>query len=169
MSLVVVPRTHEGSCGAELRLPEPVFGVPLQKRDTVEHSPDIVPRANGYEDEPDLQERWSRLQRWTLRRFGKKADVEGLLFLIGIQELGQGVLPDLGKTRKEQIVREGAYCVLETLGYYERVGMEKSGHWIWQQAHPMPAELSKEAEEVMLRRAVLRYFDRNLKHWPDES
>jgi len=103
------------------------------------------------------------------RRFGKKADMEGILFLVGIQELGHGFSPNLDKDRKEQIVVEGAYCVLETLGYYERVGMERTGHWIWEQSQELPADLSKEAEEYMLRRAVLRYFDKNFKNWSDGS
>jgi len=120
-------------------------------------------------DDLALQKRWAKLQRWVEHRFGKKADMEGILFLVGIQELGHGFLPDLDKDRKEQIVVEGAYCVLETLGYYERVGMERTGHWIWEQRHELPADLSKEAEEHMLRRAVLRYFDKNVNNWSDGS
>ena len=115
-----------------------------------------------------LQQRWSLLKRWTLSRFGKEADLEGLLFLVGIQELGKGFDPDLDKSKKEQILLEGTYCVLETLGYYERIGMEDNGHWIWEQTSQLPPDLSKEAEERILRKAVLRYLDMNHHHWTDE-
>ncbi len=136
----------------------------------VEYNSDQVDAdARGARDDGTLQERWALFQRWTLNRFGKKADVEGILFLVGIQELGKGFVPDLDKARKEQILLEGTYCVLETLGYYERIGMEGNGHWIWEQTNPLPSELSKEAEEQMLRRAVLRYFDINHKYWTHES
>lgn len=129
-------------------------------------------RGTDASDTPEsaaLQQRWALFQQWTLHRFGKAADIEGILFLVGIQELGQGFAPDLEKNRKEQILLEGTYCVLETLGYYERIGMEGGGHWIWEQSHPLPQDLSKEAEERLLRTAVLRYFDTHYRNWTDES
>ena len=36
----------------------------------------------------DLQVRWWKLEEKLLERFGKKPDVESVLFLIGVQELG---------------------------------------------------------------------------------
>ncbi len=129
-------------------------------------SPGTIPTARK---DDALCARWAMLQRWTFNRFGREPDLEGILFLIGIQELGHGYLSDLDKARKEQLVLEGTYSALETLGYYERVGMENNGHWIWELRSPLPADLSPEAEERMLQRAVLRYFDNNLKQWTDES
>ena len=119
-------------------------------------------------ESPLLRERWTKLQLWTKQRFGKKADMEAILFLVGIQELGHGLPPDLDKTNKEQIVVEGAYCVLETLGYYDRVGIERNGHWIWEPITNLPQDIDKKAEENLLRHAVLRYFDINHKNWIDE-
>ncbi len=115
-----------------------------------------------------VRERWPQLQEWTRRRFGKRADVEGVLFLIGLQELGRGAAPDLDKARKEQILLEGTFCAFETLGYYERTGIEDNGHWIWEQRKSMPADLTKAEEEVMLRQAALAYFDLNHRCWIDE-
>ena len=46
----------------------------------------------------DLQARWWKLEEKLMERFGKKPDMETILFLIGIQEFG-----DLtGKFTKEQ-------------------------------------------------------------------
>jgi hypothetical protein len=36
----------------------------------------------------DLQSRWWNLEAKLVERFGKKPDLESILFLIGIQELG---------------------------------------------------------------------------------
>ena len=36
----------------------------------------------------DLQSRWWKLEEKLIGRFGKKPDVESILFMIGIQELG---------------------------------------------------------------------------------
>jgi hypothetical protein len=37
----------------------------------------------------DLQQRWWNLEARLVERFGKKPDMESILFLIGIQEFGQ--------------------------------------------------------------------------------
>jgi hypothetical protein len=36
----------------------------------------------------DLQTRWWKLEQQFFEKFGKKPDVEAILFLIGIQEIG---------------------------------------------------------------------------------
>lgn len=116
-----------------------------------------------------LQRRWARFRKWSLHRFGKAADVEGILFLIGLQELGRGAAPDLGKAARQEILLEGAYTVLETLGYYERVGVTRDGHSIWEPREPLPAEFTGKAEEHMLRKAVLCYLDKNHQEWINET
>jgi hypothetical protein len=37
----------------------------------------------------DLQLRWWKLEEKLMERFGKKPDMEAILFLIGVQELGE--------------------------------------------------------------------------------
>ncbi len=110
-------------------------------------------------DAADLEARWQRLQAWIDQRFGGEAGIEGILFLIGVQARGRGFEPDLEKEAKERLIMEGAYCVFETLGVYERVGMEADGHWIWQRRIDHPPNLSVEEQETLLKTAILRYFD----------
>ena len=114
-----------------------------------------------------LEARWSRLQQWLQERFDKEADLEGILFLIGVQETGRGYEPDLGKEVKERLVMEGTYCAFETLGLFRRVGIEKDGHWIWERRTDTP-DLSVEQQETLLKTAILRYFDRYLEETPDD-
>ncbi len=110
-------------------------------------------------DAADLEARWQQLQAWIDERFGGEAGIEGILFLIGVQARGRGFEPDLEKEAKERLIMEGAYCVFETLGVYERVGMEADGHWIWQRRIDHPPNLSVEQQETLLKTAILRYFD----------
>ena len=114
------------------------------------------------DDDAGLEARWQRLQAWIDERFGKEVDIEGILFLIGVQARGRGFEPDLEKEAKERLIMEGAYCVFETLGVYERVGMEADGHWIWQRQIDHPPNLSVDEQETLLRAAILRYFDNQL-------
>lgn len=118
-------------------------------------------------DADTLEPRWSRLQQWLQGRFDKEADLEGILFLIGVQETGRGYEPDLEKEVKERLVMEGTYCAFETLGLYRRVGMEKDGHWIWERRTDTP-DLSIEQQETLLKMAILHYFDRYLEEHPDD-
>ena len=38
--------------------------------------------------EDDIQARWWKLEEKLMQRFGKKPDLEAILFLIGMQEMG---------------------------------------------------------------------------------
>ena len=49
----------------------------------------------------DLQQRWWNLEAKLVERFGKKPDVETILFLIGMQEFG-----DI----KEKFTKEEIFC-----------------------------------------------------------
>lgn len=116
-----------------------------------------------------LEARWEQLQAWIKHQFGQEAGIEGLLFLVGIQDRGRGFEPNLEKETKEQLIMEGTYCVFETLGAYERVGMEADGHWIWERQIAQPPNLSIDDQETLLRIAILRYFDNLLSADTDEA
>ena len=110
-------------------------------------------------DDSLLEAQWRRLQTWVAKRFGKAPGIEEILFLVGIQSQGRGFEPDLDKEAKQSLVMEGTYCVFETLGVYERIGMEKDGHWIWERRLAHPPNLSVDQQEKLLRTAILRYFE----------
>ena len=116
-----------------------------------------------------LEARWRHLQAWIIERFGKEAGIEGILFLVGVQERGRGFEPDLEKEAKERLIMEGTYCVFETLGIYERVGLEADGHWVWERRIDPPSALSIDEQETLLRIAILRYFDNLLRSDADEA
>ena len=115
-------------------------------------------------DEAALEAQWRRLQVWIAQRFGKEPAIEEILFLVGIQSRGRGFEPDLDKEAKQGLIMEGTYCVFETLGVYERIGMEKDGSWIWERQIDHPPNLSVDEQEKLLRTAILRYFKDILTH-----
>lgn len=110
-------------------------------------------------NDADLEARWQQLSAWVKARFGKVPDIEGLLFLIGIQSRGRGFEPKLQKEVKQGVIMEGTCCAFASLGIYERVGMEDDGSWIWERIVPNPPGLSVEEQEKLLRVAILRYFE----------
>lgn len=105
-----------------------------------------------------LERRWDSLVNSMESRFGRKPDIEALLFLIGIQSVGRGYEPDLPKERKQSLIMEGSYLAFETLDVYARVGMERNGFLIWEKIVELP-KLSVDDQEKLLRIGILNYFD----------
>jgi len=106
-----------------------------------------------------LDARWARLQAWLAARFGKDAvSIEGVLFLVGVQSEGGGYAPRLEKDAKERIILEASFVVFEALGLYRRAGMDAEGAWLWERTEDLP-ELPADAQERLLRTAILRYFE----------
>ncbi len=120
--------------------------------------PDIASWESQLRSRKVVEERWQRLTVQLKERFRRKCDLDGILFLIGIQETGRGYARDLDKTTKERLVVEGTYCAFETLGFYQRTGMEADGHWVWEVMEVLPAGLSGVEQETLLKVAVLAYF-----------
>ena len=110
-------------------------------------------------DDEALEARWQRLEHWIEARFGEAPSIEKILFLVGIQMRGRGFEPDLDKDAKQSLIMEGTYGVFETLGVYQRVGMEADEAWIWERLVEAPPGLSVDAQEKLLKTAILRYFD----------
>lgn len=112
-----------------------------------------------HDQESSVAARWEQLQARLVNQFGKAPGIEGILFLIGVQTRGRGFEPDLDKDAKEALVMEGTYSAFATLGLYEPAGMEANGSWIWARTVEPPVDLSIDEQELLLKIAILRYFD----------
>lgn len=110
-------------------------------------------------DDAELEARWERLQSWLKARFGRDTGIEAVLFLVGVQSRGHGYEPKLRKEVKQDLIMEGTYSVFEKLGFYERVGMDEHGNWIWERVVPEIPKLPIDDQEKLLRIAILAYFD----------
>lgn len=110
-------------------------------------------------DDAELEARWQRLEAWIRRRFGRDVSIEAILFLIGIQSKGAGYEPELEKEAKQDAVMEGTYCAFETLGLYERIGLDENGTWIWERSVASIPKLAIEQQEKLLKIGIVRYFD----------
>ncbi len=113
-------------------------------------------------DDEALALRWDTLCVWIRSHFKREASLEGVLFLIGIQERGKGFEPKIPRHKKEAIIMDGTYLAFETIGLYRRTGMEADGAWIWERVIPLPG-LDVEAQEKLLKLAVLRYFEESFQ------
>ena len=106
----------------------------------------------------DLQQRWWALEAKLVERFGKKPDLEAVLFLIGMQETGF-VQEKISKEQKQDLMHVAVCCLLSRGGYYILEGYDEEG---W----PHYSELKKvetdqntlAAQDILLKEYILDYF-----------
>lgn len=104
----------------------------------------------------DLQSRWWKLEEKLMERFGKKPDVETVLFLVGIQELGD-VREKFTKEQKQDLMHIAICTVLMPSGYYEIERVDEDGWPHFRQLKAMP-EMAPYEQENFLKDHILLYF-----------
>lgn len=107
----------------------------------------------------DLQQRWWDLEAKLVERFGKKPDLESILFLIGIQELG-AVTDKFTKEEKQDLMHIAICHVLSPSGYYELEQVDEDGWPHYKQLKAMP-DMNPVEQENFLKDHVLLYFEQN--------
>lgn len=104
----------------------------------------------------DLQQRWWKLEEKMMQRFGKKPDIEAILFLIGIQEFGQ-VREKFTKEQKQDLMHVAVCKLLSPSGYYELENMDEEGWPHFKQLKAMP-EMNMIEQENFIKDHILLYF-----------
>lgn len=104
------------------------------------------------------KETWNNLLRFLEQSTGKKPkDLNGVLFLIGIQELGKGGL-HFSKEEKQDLMHIGICKVLSLGGFYELEGLDHEGWPHWKLSKEIP-EIDLLSQEHLLKHYVIRYFN----------
>ncbi len=107
----------------------------------------------------DLQQRWWNLEAKLVERFGKKPDMETILFLIGVQELGD-IKEKFTKEQKQDLMHIAVCSLLSNSGYYELEGVDVDGWPHFKQLRAMP-DMNAIEQENFLKDHVLLYFENN--------
>jgi hypothetical protein len=105
----------------------------------------------------DLQQRWWNLEAALVERFGKKPDLETILFLIGIQEFGQ-IREKFNKEEKQDLMHVAVCSLLSASGYYEMEQVDGDGWPHFRQLKPMPP-MNPVEQENFIKDHVLLYFE----------
>jgi len=104
----------------------------------------------------ELEQQWHRLQEALEPQFGGDLDIQAILFIIGIQELGQGY-KKLKKDDKLNVMHIAICTLLEPLGYYEFEGKDAEGWPHWKATAKLP-HLKPAQQAHLMRQAVVDYF-----------
>ena len=107
----------------------------------------------------DLQQRWWNLEAQLVERFGKKPDMEAILFLIGLQETGM-IKEKITKEQKQDMMHVAVCTLLMQSGYYELDQVDRDGWPHFKQLKPVP-DMSMPEQENFLKDHILLYFDQH--------
>ena len=107
----------------------------------------------------DLQSRWWKLEEKLMERFGKKPDVEAILFMIGVQELGE-IRGKFSKEEKQDLMHVAVCTLLSPSGYYEIERYDDDGWPHFRQLRAMP-NMHPIEQENFLKDHILLYFQQN--------
>jgi hypothetical protein len=105
----------------------------------------------------DIQSRWWALEEKLMTRFGKKPDMEAILFLIGIQEVGD-FRTKFTKEQKQDLMHVAVCSLLSPSGYYELEMVDEEGWPHYRQLKTLPVFNFIEQENFM-KDHILLYFE----------
>ena len=108
-----------------------------------------------------LKDRWDRLVNVLSERFSEaeKLDVEGVLYLVGLQELGQ-IHQKMKKDDNVNLIHIGICTVLEPYGYYRFDFYDEEGWPHFELLEALP-NLKPGEQSILVKEALVAYF---LKH-----
>jgi hypothetical protein len=107
----------------------------------------------------NFEQRWKAVETLLEERFGKVPDMEGILFLIGMNEYGGP--PKRSKFTKEQkqdLMHIAVCTLLSQHGYYELQGRDEEG-WPHFELIRKPDIAEMKEQEQLLKESVVSYFE----------
>lgn len=109
----------------------------------------------------DFERSWQALINQLESIIGKKpTDLNTVLFLIGVQELGKGNRV-FSKEEKQDLMHIAICKVLSYSGYYELEGLDEQGWPHWKLIKGLPNFDTLE-QEKLLKMHVMEYFEDTL-------
>lgn len=104
----------------------------------------------------ELENNWKELLKKLGADFGEDINIDAVLFLIGVQELGKG-RQRYTKDQKLDIMHIAICALLTPYGYYQFEGVDTEGwpHWSVNEKLPL---LKPMQQEQLMKRAILDYF-----------
>lgn len=110
-----------------------------------------------YEDSREGDAEWlqTQFEIKTMLGLEKLPDMQGILFAIGLQELGQ-IRTEFTKEERQDLMHIAVCRLLSYDGYFELEGYDADGWPHWKQLAIPPA--GRAQQEVLLRRKITEYI-----------
>lgn len=106
----------------------------------------------------EINLKWGALQQRIADDFdNEKPDLKVMLFLIGVQELGQGPRK-FSKRQKEELMHIATCKLFSAMGFYELEGLDQDGWPHWNRVGVIPNYTMLE-QEMVLKSLIINYFE----------
>ncbi len=106
----------------------------------------------------DLDRHWQSLLNELEKTLGRRPkDLNAVLFIIGVQELGKGAR-NFSKEEKQDLMHIAICKVLSLSGYYELEGTDNMGWPHWKLTKKLP-HFDLLEQEKLLKMLVMEYFE----------
>lgn len=105
-----------------------------------------------------LEKNWQTALKKIELVFGSGLDLQGIIFLIGLRELGFGP-KKLGKDQKLEVMHVAICRLLESYGYYTFEGHDQDGWPHWKRTQRIP-KLSPQEQDNLVKEAIIEYLEK---------
>jgi len=104
-------------------------------------------------------EKWKNVETFFETHFsdGEKINLDSILFLIGVQELGKGKLK-FKKDEKLNVIHIAVCKMLEPFGYYRFDGFHNEGWPQYELVEKLP-NLQAHEQSILMKKAIINYFE----------
>lgn len=111
--------------------------------------------------EPQQQQKWDKIVQQLSHQFadGDTLNLESIIYLIGVQELGKG-FQSYSKDDKIALMHIAICRLLEPYGYYTFDYLDADGWPHYQLEKPLP-QLKPGEQTVLMKEAIIAYFECN--------
>jgi hypothetical protein len=114
-----------------------------------------------YKKDLELELNWQKILQKIENILGKKPnDLNSVLFLIGVQELGKGARR-FSKEEKQDLMHIAICKLLSYSGFYTLEGVDKDGWPHWTLIKTLP-KFDLLEQEKLLKMHAIEYFEREL-------
>ncbi|SFT89301.1 hypothetical protein SAMN05216474_2988 [Lishizhenia tianjinensis] len=104
----------------------------------------------------NLELEFQKLTKRLNEQFDADLDVQAILFLIGVQELGQGY-DKYSKQEKTELMHVAVCTLLEPYGHYKFVGRDSENWPHFEKIDDLPY-LDERQQQHLIKEAILDYF-----------
>ena len=105
----------------------------------------------------EFENSWNAVIKKISEPYGEDLDVQAILFLIGVQELGMGY-KKFTKDQKLDVIHIAICTLLSQYGYYDYEGVDADGWPHWKATEKLP-HLKPLQQSHLMRQAIVEYFN----------
>lgn len=107
----------------------------------------------------DVELRFQRVKKEIEKSMGDGLDVQSMMFLIGVNELGIGY-KDFSKAEKTDLLHVAICTLLEPYGYYEYEKRDEENWPHFKLVKELP-NLNDRDQQHLIKEAMIDYFEQN--------